>query len=54
VFDQRQSLYKGDKYEAVYKPDITVPVSIMINSNKAIGMFVASVNPSALGRCDDR
>jgi hypothetical protein len=42
------------KDDAVYKPDITVPVSIMINNNEAIGMFVASAHPSELGRCDVR
>lgn len=45
---------KATKDEAVYKPDITFSVSIMINSNKAIDMYVSFVHPSALGRCDVR
>jgi hypothetical protein len=42
------------KYETVYKPNITVPVSIMINNHKAIGIFIAFVRPGALGRYDVR
>jgi hypothetical protein len=40
--------------EAVYKPVITVPISLLIHSNKAIDMFVAYVHPSELGRCEVR
>lgn len=45
---------KATNDEAVYKPDITVSVSIMINSNKALDLFISFVYPSALGRCDVR
>jgi len=45
---------KAIKDDALYKPDVTFPVTIMINSNKAIDMFVASIHPSALGSCDVR